>query len=179
MTAESFQAVSREILEEISRMLGAVEAGGVTALENAILGAKSVFVAGAGRSGLMGRCFATRLAHLGLTSHAVGDTTTPPVAKGDLLIAISASGETDTISLLARRAAQLGARVAAVTCKRHSQLAGHADLLVIMPAGDSGQYGGSLVEQCALLLLDAIALDLQHRLGQTAQQMDARHANLE
>ena len=38
-----------------------------------------VFVAGAGRSGLVLRMAAMRLMHLGLTVHIAGDTTTPAV----------------------------------------------------------------------------------------------------
>jgi len=45
-----------------------------------------VFVAGAGRSGLVLRMAAMRLMHLGLDVHVAGDTTTPAITSGDLLL---------------------------------------------------------------------------------------------
>ncbi len=46
------------------------------------------------RSGLMMRVFAMRLMHMGFESHVVGETLTPAVEKGDLLVIGSGSGET-------------------------------------------------------------------------------------
>jgi 6-phospho-3-hexuloisomerase len=179
MAEGSFQALSRRIIEEVSQALADVQPAQVAALGEAIVGASRVFVGGAGRSGLVGRCFAVRLVQLGFPVHVVGAATTPAIAASDLLVMVSASGETDTTCLLARKATAAGARVAALTAARHSLLAAGTDLAVIIPATGSCQYGGSLFEQCALLVLDSVALDLQHRRGQTPDQMDARHANLE
>ena len=53
-----------------------------------------VFITGAGRSGLVGRFFVMRLVHLGKSAFVVGETTTPAINEGDLLIAISGSGNT-------------------------------------------------------------------------------------
>ena len=50
-----------------------------------------IFVYGTGRSGLMLKAFAMRLMQIGLSSFVVGETTTPSVQKGDLLIIASAS----------------------------------------------------------------------------------------
>jgi len=179
MPVDSFQAVSSQILEEVSRALASVEERQMALLEDAILAADRVFLAGAGRSGLVGRCFAMRLGHLGVPAQVVGDTTTPPVRPGDLLIAVSCSGETDTVCSLAKRAVALGARVAAVTATADSSLARAAGLAVIVPSGPSQQYRGNLFEQAVVVLLAALAIRLQQRLGQTWGQMDARHANLE
>lgn len=46
-----------------------------------IMGADSIFIMGAGRSGLVGKAFAMRLMHLGFTSYVVGESTTPAVHK--------------------------------------------------------------------------------------------------
>ena len=174
------------ILAEIDGVLTQVREEEAQAFEEAVLRAGTVFVTGEGRSGLLARCFAMRLMHLGLRSHAVGDTVTPHLSSGDVLIAVSGSGETRTTNLLAGLAADQGARVVALSSARDSALARKADLPVILPARSkradghrSVQYGRTLFEQSAFLFLDTVALRLQRRLEVTAEQMDARHATLE
>jgi 6-phospho-3-hexuloisomerase len=185
MTDQGFQKASRTVLDEISRALGQVDPAQVAALEAAILSAQAVFVVGAGRSGLVGRCFAMRLAHLGLRCHVVGETVTPPVGPGGLLVALTRSGETPTTCAAAEVAAKAGAKVIVITAAANSPLARGAHAKVVIPTNtkadgvNSAQYGGSLFEQALLMMLDTIALRLQSRLAQTSPEMDARHANLE
>lgn len=186
MQEAAFRKAASLILKEIEGVLSHLREEDVEAFEDAILGAATVFVTGEGRSGLLAKCFAMRLMHLGLQAHAVGDTVTPHVSPGDLLIAVSGSGETRTTNLLAGSAAEQGARVVALSSLRDSALARAADLVIVAPAPakhadghGSVQYGGTLFEQSAFLLLDTLALRLQRRLEVTAEEMDARHATLE
>ncbi|MDG9688474.1 SIS domain-containing protein, partial [Streptomyces sp. DH18] len=58
---------------------------------------KRIFVYGTGRSGLMLKALAMRLMQIGYQSYVVGETTTPSIEKGDLLIVSSASGETQSV----------------------------------------------------------------------------------
>lgn len=176
----------KAVLEELKETLGGVSEQQVGALRGLLSGPRAVFVTGEGRSGLVARCFAMRLMHLGVPAHVVGGTTTPAFGEGDLLIAVSGSGETDLTCTVARLAKEAGGRVAAVTASDRSPLATAADLVVVIPAaygsapeGGSVQYGRSLFEQVALLVLDAVALQLQRELDQAAENMDTRHANLE
>ncbi|MFC5850233.1 6-phospho-3-hexuloisomerase [Deinococcus petrolearius] len=175
------------LLAELARNLpqiGAQEAG---ALAGALLGARRVFVAGAGRSGLMVRAFAMRLTQLGITAYVVGETTTPAVAPGDLLLVASGSGETGGLVQMARQARAVGAAVALVTLAPRSALGELAGVRVTLPgvvkdgadAGRSVQPMASLFEQTLLLFLDALVLDLMRRLDQTSADMYTRHANLE
>jgi 6-phospho-3-hexuloisomerase len=69
--------------------------------------------------------------------------------------------------------------VLVVTAAASSVLNSSADLVVLIPAGVSQQYGGSVFEQCALIALDAVVMMLRQRLGVTDEAMDLRHANLE
>jgi 6-phospho-3-hexuloisomerase len=173
------------ILTEMASVLDQIQQAQVQALEEALLQARAIFITGEGRSGLVGRCFAMRLMHLGLTCHVVGEATTPALTSADLLIAISGSGETPVTCLLASSAARQGARVAAIVGTAGSTLAGAASFTLLVPAAADGmgvasrQFGGTLFEQCVLVVLDAVALNLQHRLGQTDGQMRARHTTLE
>lgn len=186
MARMGFRANTGRIVGEIEAALARVEEGQARELEEAILSARAIFTTGEGRSGLVGRCFAMRLMHLGLESHVVGETVTPAIGPDDLLLAISRSGETTLTRERAALAARHGARVAAITGAPDSPLAAAAGLVLVIPgsaedpqAATSAQFGGSLFEQCALLCLDAIVLDLQQRLGRTDAEMRARHATLE
>ena len=176
---------STRILEELGRSLGAVGPA-ADALADAVLGARRVYVAGAGRSGLMLRAFAMRLMHLGLTSYVVGESVTPAIGAGDLLLIGSGSGETESLCCMARRCRALGAQLAVVTTNPKSAIAALAETVVAVPAPakDAGgtasiQPMGSLFEQTLLLLLDSTALTLMERMGLTGEQMYGRHANIE
>jgi len=177
-----------QILDEMGRMLDQVPLEGAERLAEEVLKADRVYVAGGGRSGLMARAFAMRLMHLGLTSYAVGETTTPAIRSGDLLLACSASGETHVTVLVSRVAQEAGARVFAITAIPDSPMARLADETIVIPAPSkrvarwserSVQYGGSLFEQALLVLLDAVSAEIGRRLGKRPQDLDSRHANLE
>ncbi|HUU54756.1 MAG TPA: 6-phospho-3-hexuloisomerase [Armatimonadota bacterium] len=178
-----FGSAYRLILAEVARTLAEVSEDQVAALRRLLLEAEAIFVTGEGRSGLVGRCLAMRLVHLGLRAHVVGGTTTPAFGEKDVLVAVSGSGETDLTCTVARLAAEAGGTVVAVTSAQESPLAAQADVTVLIPAapgsGEHAQYGRSLFEQSALIVLDAVAMQLQREIGRTREQMDARHTNLE
>src|SRR3990167_7658365 len=83
----SIKTTTRVILDEIRSVLERIDEKAYEDFLSAILNAKSVFVTGQGRSGLVSRSFAMRLTHIGLNAYCVGDATTPNLNKGDLLIA--------------------------------------------------------------------------------------------
>ena len=84
----------RQVLEELEGALSAISPGEAEAFADAILDAERIFVAGAGRSGLAAKAFAMRLMHLGLPVFVAGETTTPGIRAGDLLVIGSGSGAT-------------------------------------------------------------------------------------
>ncbi|MGI8477373.1 MAG: 6-phospho-3-hexuloisomerase [Thermomicrobiales bacterium] len=187
--AADFRALTDAILAENARVLAQIDPAEAGALLAAIGAADRIFLLGEGRSGLAMRMLAMRLMHLGRSAHVVGETTTPPIAPGDLLVACSGSGETAVTALLARQAAAAGATVAAITAVAESRLGRLANLRLLLHTphkGDSSaapsiQYGGSLFEQSAMLLGDALFLaltppnDAAHGFTTAAR----RHANLE
>lgn len=149
--------------------------------------ADRVFVHGAGRSGLALRMTAMRLMHLGLDVHVVGETTTPAIREGDVLIAASGSGTTSGVVRAAEIATAAGARVLAITTDPGSRLSQLATVHVTVPAAaktdrseqSSSQYAGSLFEQVLVLLGDALFDVLWRRDGASADELWPRHANLE
>jgi 6-phospho-3-hexuloisomerase len=180
------------VLGEIDDVLASVDEAALRALEGQVAGARRVFVAGAGRSGLMMRAFAMRLMHLGLEAYVVGDATTPSIQAGDLLLVGSGSGETESLRGMAQRARQVGAVLALVTIVSSSTIGRLAGTVIRLdaPSPKAAQVAGaalrasiqplgSLFEQALLLLLDALVLRLAAARGVSPEQMFARHANLE
>ncbi|WP_424767642.1 6-phospho-3-hexuloisomerase [Paenibacillus sp. sgz302251] len=157
-------------------------------LVDRIAGAGRIFVAGAGRSGLMMRGLAMRLMHIGFDVYVVGDTVTRSLQKGDLLIIGSGSGETKSIVPMAEKARSLEGSVAALTLSPASTLGRLADIVVQLPGApkDRGedeagtiQPMGSLFEQMLLLVGDAVVLRLMQKQELTGSAMYGNHANLE
>ena len=170
---------TKRIIAELGRCLGHLDETECGRLGERILAARRVFLAGAGRSGLAVRALAMRIMHLGLTAHVVGEVTTPAIGIGDLLLVNSRGGETPSLAAAARQARSRGAEVALVTAIPGSSLASQSDLVVRIPAAESGQPLGSLFEQASLLLFDALVLWLLERSSADEGAMASRHANLE
>lgn len=180
-----------KVADELARTLGGVDDGAVEALVDQIEQASSIFVAGAGRSGLAVRAFAMRLMHMGRQVYVVGETTTPNITDRDLLLIGSGSGATESLVAVAGRARhKFNAQIALVTIFPKSPIGQLADTVVTIAAPTSKAPGqaqtttsiqpmGSLFEQSLFLLLDIVVLRLMDRAGQDSKTMFTRHANLE
>lgn len=188
----NFQKHSTAILEELQAILSRVSEEDVLAFQDAVLSVPRVFVSGAGRSLLMARCFAMRLMQTGLQVHVVGDTVTPSIQPGDLLVIASGSGETGTLKVVASGAKKAGAKIAVITGNPDSSLARQADVVVTIPASTpklhsnegrvaSVQPGASAFEQCVLLLCDTVVAGWGsgENLSERNSQLMKLHANLE
>jgi 6-phospho-3-hexuloisomerase len=158
---------------------------------------KKILVVGVGRSGLVGRAFAMRLRHLGARSYVLGETITPSVEEGDLVVAISGSGTTQIVVAAAEAAKKMKAKVAAITTYPDSPLGKLADIVVFVPgrtkvASMDDYFArqilgiheplsplGTLFEDTAMVVLDAVIADLMKRLGKNEAELAKRHANIE
>jgi 6-phospho-3-hexuloisomerase len=175
------------IQQEIATTADALNREELAAVARLVAESRRVFVVGAGRSGLVLRTAAMRLMHLGLEVHVAGDTTTPAIRSGDLLVAASGSGTTSGVVKAASTAAAVGARIAVYTTDPESPLAARADAVVVIPAArktDHGatvsrQYSGSLFEQVLFLASEAVFQSLWDADGTPAEHLWLRHANLE
>ncbi|WP_143800270.1 SIS domain-containing protein, partial [Oenococcus oeni] len=81
-----------QVLQEITTVMDDVDEKQLQAVEKIISKEKRIFVLGAGRSGLMAKGFAMRLMHIGYTVYVIGETITPSIAAGDVLVSVSGSG---------------------------------------------------------------------------------------
>ncbi|MDI6640444.1 MAG: 6-phospho-3-hexuloisomerase, partial [Methanocellales archaeon] len=168
----------------------------VGAVIDHILSARKIFVIGAGRSGLVGRAFAMRLMHLGLRVFVVGETITPAVEKGDLLVVISGSGETQSVVDLAKIGKYLGAKMISITSNPKSKAARHADVLVVLGKrvktnemdylerqvrGTHRSLAplGTLFEITSMVFLDGIIAALMEITKKREMDLKLRHATLE
>lgn len=192
MSSATLSAVDalRTVQSEVDaalRSLAETDAAAIAALADAVHDADRVFLLGAGRSGIALRMTAMRLMHLGLTVFVVGDTTTPAIERGDLLLTASGSGTTTGIVRAAAVAHELGAAVATITTAPASPVAELSSVIVTVPAAGkldrsgtaSAQYAGGLFEQTVVLLGDALFHTLWQRSGLSADELWPRHSNLE
>jgi 6-phospho-3-hexuloisomerase len=176
-------------MDEVAGVLARVKPDEVDRLVETIISARRLFLAGRGRSGQMMGAFAIRLTHLDIPCHVVGESTTPSLQAGDVLLVGSGSGETVTAILTAEKARDNGGTLAVLTARPESMLGRMADLLVVLPAPVREESNiepevtiqpmGSLFEQSLLFLLDAIVLMLKDRLRADEKAMLSRHSNLE
>lgn len=187
ITGESVASNLSLVQGEIADTAAKIDVQQVAALARYLSESPRVFVAGAGRSGLVLRMAAMRLMHLGLNVHVAGDTTTPAIGSGDLLLVASGSGTTSGVVKAAETAAKSSARIAAFTTNAESPLAALADAVVIIPAAQktdhgssvSRQYAGSLFEQVLFLTTEALFQSLWDNTDVPAEELWLRHANLE
>ena len=187
MNEETYQNISG-ILENISKLLSDVSRKEVNLLGENIISANRVFLAGAGRSGLILETFAMRLMHLGLDVHIAGHSTTPAARSGDLVLIASGSGETSTVSAIARQANEQEIRTCLITSSPNSTIAKLADETICIPADSTPPRGdskkvfqplGSPFEHSLFILLESLVAQLMQKTGVSEKEMAQRHANLE
>lgn len=182
----ALRTVADEVAGLLDRLVETAN-GPLDDLADLVTSADRVFVHGAGRSGIALRMTAMRLMHLGITTHVVGEVTTPAIGGGDLLLTASGSGTTSGIVRAAETASAAGATVAAISTTNDAPLSRTARMTVLLPAATktdrsgvaSAQYAGSLFEQGVALLGDALFHTLWQRSGQSADDLWPRHANIE
>ncbi|ARI77969.1 6-phospho-3-hexuloisomerase [Halobacillus mangrovi] len=174
---------------EVSQVLSQVNEGEAESFSKAIQHASRIFIAGEGRSGLMGKAFAMRLMHGGYQVFVIGETITPNIEKDDLLVVISGSGSTNSLSHYAVSAKEAGAEVALVTTNAQSKIAEVSDQLLVVPAAtkkrrleepETIQPLGNQFDQSVHLLLDSIIIYTLEQTNEASyEEMTSRHANLE
>ena len=176
------------VLEELRRVLLAVNEADTERLMEKVTSAKKVFFVGVGRVLLSLQAIAKRWAHIGIETHIVGEITEPAIAPGDILIAASGSGESLFPREIARKAKALGAEVIMIGSNRESTLAGIADFMVRVPTNtkmmfpdeiQSQQIMTSLFEQFLLLYGDIIAKMIVEKNNIDMKALWQYHANLE
>ncbi|MDT8357740.1 MAG: 6-phospho-3-hexuloisomerase [Methanomicrobiaceae archaeon] len=195
----SVQEMMRLMASKIRSIADDLSDEEVQQLLKEILNARRIYVIGAGRSGLVAKAFAMRLMHLGLPSYVVGETITPAMGPGDMMVAFSGSGETKTVAELAETAEELGGKVCLVTSKKDSRIGQIADCVVVIESfrdtvrdessefeirqmtGEHKSFAplGTLFETAAMIFADAIISALMEITHCEIEDLRDRHANIE
>ena len=187
---------AREVVKNVKDVLDKVDEDQVDEFLKKIGRSKTIFLVGAGRSGLVAKSFAMRLMHLGFNVHVVGETITPSVKKDDLAIAISGSGKTNSTLTVVKTAKKLGITIATITSFPKSPIAKISDVVVVIKGrrvGGKRDYItgqltgvhepltplGSLFEISTMIFLDSIITRLMKIFREDEVNMMDRHANLE
>ena len=150
--------------------------------------ANAIFCSAQGRSGYVLRCFCMRLMHLGYRVYFCGETITPAIGEGDMLVVLSGSGETastfDSVQIAKKRGALIFAILGHLST-RIAPLSGH---VIYLPGTtklrrdsepDSSQMSGSLFEQAAFIFLEAVVLALSQKRGEAIDGELRLHAVIE
>ena len=152
----------KNIILELQNAATQVDEEQVEKFADAIIAAKNIFVAGAGRSGFAARGF------------AIG----------------SGSGTTAGLVVMAEKAKKQGADIATVTINPENTIGSMAKVYIKLPGttrllGDnqdkegSIQPVGSMFEQLSWLTYDSVIMTLKEKTGQSNDDLIARHGNLE
>ncbi|MHA1713341.1 MAG: SIS domain-containing protein [Candidatus Ranarchaeia archaeon] len=180
-----------KVLNEIGTLLDQIRLN-ITSLDEedihnavkTIASAKKIYVVGHGRSGLIARLFGIRLHRLGFGVNVVSEDVIsmarPLKGTGNVVVAISGSGETEGIVSFAEGAKERGATLIVVTSFPASSLARIADRILVVKGRTkkwefesflerefSGEAEpvtteGSMFEISSLILLEGIALEISH-----------------
>jgi len=172
------------IIEKISSILEATDDSYDARLTQLLDGAKRIFIAGAGRSKLVGNFFAMRLVHAGYDVSVVGEIVTPSIKAGDLLIIISGSGETEQLIAFTKSAKKVGADIVLISSRAESTIGDLSS--AVFQIGRQELYSkvrgmpmGTVFELSTLAFLEATISHIIHEKGIAEEEMRERHANLE
>ncbi|MFA4862111.1 6-phospho-3-hexuloisomerase [Methanoregula sp.] len=191
-----------QMAESIRKTAILINKSETSAFFQQLLAAKRIYIAGAGRSGIIARAFAMRLLHLGFDVYVVGETITPALTPGDTLVVFSGSGETHTMATFCTTVKDLGGSVCLVTASPDSTMSRIADCVVNLGdltgyyRGDTstfeerqvtGQYRsiasafaplGTLFETLALIFSDAVISALMIAKKEDAGELKGRLLNV-
>jgi arabinose-5-phosphate isomerase len=161
LAARTFEIESRALLG-LTAQLAQGAGGGFVAAVRAILGCRGrVVVMGMGKSGHVGRKIAATLASTGTPAFFVhpaeashGDL--GMVLAGDVVLALSNSGESDELAAILPAMRRLAVTLLAMTSQAESTLARHADIVLLSAVAE---------EACPLNLAPTASTTAQMALG--------------
>ena len=194
-----YERSTRDLIDSVRESLARVDLDQVEKMvaEMLVSTDRRILVLGAGRSGLIGRAFAMRLMHLGFQVYVMGETITPSIGRGDLIIALSGSGTTKLVVTAAEIGKTVGAKIIAITSYVDSDLGKLADDIVLVKGrtrvADEKDYFlrqlmgehelmaplGTVFEISLMTFLDGVVVELMRRLGLTEAELKTRHATIE
>lgn len=168
----------QDVIKALSQVAKGIKQKDVDDFVDLVNSSKKIYVAGEGRSGLVVKAFAMRLARLEKHVYVVGETVTPPMKKDELLIAVSGSGETKTILETVKICRVLRGAVVSLTANPESSLSKVSHQVILIPAQLPKRLGhiyqlreligvperpaiASMFELVSLIFLEVVAFKLE------------------
>lgn len=199
MESHRVQEMMRLMASKIRSIANTIADEDVKKLLEELLRAKRIYVIGAGRSGLVAKAFAMRLMHLGLQAYVVGETITPALNKGDVMVVFSGSGRTKTIADIAETAHEIGAHICLITSNADSRIGKISECIVIIEhqrdavqddavefeirqmMGEHKSFAplGTLFETASMIFADAVISRLMEITQTDESALKNRHTNIE
>jgi 6-phospho-3-hexuloisomerase len=199
MESHRVQEMMRLMASKIRSIANTIADKDVEKLLDELLKAKRIYVIGAGRSGLVAKAFAMRLMHLGLHAYVVGETITPALMKGDVMVVFSGSGRTKTIADIAETAHEIGAHICLITSNADSRIGKLSECIVIIEhqrdavqddavefeirqmMGEHKSFAplGTLFETASMIFADAVISRLMEITQTDESALKNRHTNIE
>jgi 6-phospho-3-hexuloisomerase len=180
-SSTQFREAVRYIGDRLSEALAKIDEETISNAVVLINKAPTIFVYGAGRSGIIARAFAMRLVQAGFRAFVIGESVTPIVRRGDLVVIFSNRGESSSSLQTANIVRREGSDLIVITAKGSSKLAHAASLLLKLDFTDDGErprYAplGTLFEAASLRLTDGLISALMKLRGETEETLRQRHA---
>jgi arabinose-5-phosphate isomerase len=182
-TLSTAQRVLRIEAEAIAGLIARLDARFEQAVELLYACKGKVVVSGLGKSGLIGRKIAATFASTGTPSlflHAAealhGDLGT--LAAGDVLVAVSSSGETEELLELLEATKRLGIPLITLTAKPQSTLAASSDVVLDIAVKEEAcslNLAPTASTAAAMAMGDALAIALLERRGFQENDFAALH----
>ncbi|MBD3205267.1 SIS domain-containing protein [Candidatus Bathyarchaeota archaeon] len=188
--------VSSWILQGINGIIQEADVKQIDEFINELVDSKDkrILVMGSGRSGFVARAFALRLMQSGFNVYVSGETITPALSPGDIVLAVSGSGTTKIIVTQAEIAKEIGATIMTITSQPTSQLAELSDTVLLIKGRTkedatidytrrtiTGEYDmaplGTMFELSALILLDSIIAEIMKKLGKSELDLRKGHSH--
>jgi 6-phospho-3-hexuloisomerase len=199
MNKHRVQEMMRLMASRIDIIASHISDDDVSRFISELLGAKRIYVMGAGRSGLVAKAFAMRLMHLGMVSYVVGETITPALLEGDVIVVLSGSGKTRTIAEIVHTAREIGGKICLITSNPDSVIGKMSDSVVVIEnfrekvpdetvdyeirqmLGEHRSFAplGTLFETAAMTFCDAVISRLMEITSTEESELKDRHANIE
>lgn len=176
-----FNDAVRYIGDKVTSALSAIDEETISNAVVLINKSPTIFVYGAGRSGIIARAFAMRLVQTGLRAFVIGESVTPIVRRGDLVVVFSNKGESYSSLQTANIVRREGADLIVITARANSKLAHAATLLIKFSFPEEAarpRYAplGTLFEAASLRLTDGLIAALMKVRGETEETLRMRHA---
>ncbi|MHB1315773.1 MAG: phosphoheptose isomerase family protein [Christensenellales bacterium] len=177
-----------QMIEELGRSYLATDVGQLDDFIAALEQARRIFFYAQGREMLMLSAFAMRVHHMGYEVYVIGETSAPPIGRGDVLAVSSGTGAGGVLFAQIETALRAGAAVIGLSAHPENRIGKVCPCMVRVSGQTLADPLGRLpsmlplgtgYEQSLLLTLDYVVLQMMRKNRWEEGDLSVRHTNLE